>query len=291
MVLLPIKNPIDEAINGVTEYKLPRPYLGYSSLNHPCKRYLWYTFRWCYMQMIEPKGRRIFERGDLEEMRIIRDVKAGGIDVYMINKNGGREEVTGAVGELQEELIGPAGHVKGHPDGRLINLPTAEKTEHLLEIKTMNDKFFKMLDKFGVEQAFPTYWGQVNSYMGKMELRRTLFCATNKNNEDRKFIRLKFDPDVFKHLEGVAFDILTTQVPPPKIGDIHWHECRYCNAKEVCHKGHMPLPTCRSCVHGCVEDEGIWSCDSNHSGFKGTALSLERQEKGCQMYIKMAEII
>ena len=52
-----------------------RPHLGASQIGHACDRYLWYQFRWCDHD--EPDGRvlRLFDHGNVEETRLIRDLR------------------------------------------------------------------------------------------------------------------------------------------------------------------------------------------------------------------------
>lgn len=290
MVLIPKNDPIGEALDSGHTEQLPRPYLGYSGLGHPCKRYLWLSFRWCFKKKITPRLKRIFERGDLEEARVISDLKDIGCKVYMIDEYGDKRELFGHPGEKQEEILGLAHHIKGHTDGRVIGVPGAEKTEHLLEIKTMKEQKFKELLKAGksaegIKKVFPIYYGQMQSYMGKTGLKRALFIATNKNTEERVYIRVKFDEDEFKHLEGIGTDILVSLIPPKRIGDATWFECKWCDGHSVCHKDTPPLKTCRSCANGCIEEKGKWTCDLD-----GIERNHEDQEKGCYMYVAIAEI-
>lgn len=291
MVMIPVNNPIEKALDHGCEEQLPRTYLGYSGLAHQCRRYQWLGFRWCFKKKVTKRLKRIFERGDLEEARVICDLKEIGCEVYMIDKEGNKKEIFGKRDDPQEQVVGLAEHVKGHLDGRVIGLPGAEKTEHLLEIKTMKDKKFRDLVKAGADQkaikkVFPVYYGQMMSYMGKTGLKRALFITTNKDNEERRYIRVKFDEDEFKHLEGVAVDILTSPIPPKRIGDAIYFECKWCDAHSVCHNADTPpLRTCRSCSSVCLEEKGKWTCEVD-----GKELSKEKQEKACHMYSPIVEI-
>ena len=57
---------------------------------------------------------------------------------------------------------------------RQTGLPGAEKTVHMLEVKTSSDKLFKVLQKEGVEKAKPEHFAQMQIYM-KWSLDQ--FCA------------------------------------------------------------------------------------------------------------------
>lgn len=278
MAKIPVANLVQDVMEGKIKKDLPRPYIGYSGLNAPCHRAIWYSFRWADYRYIRPQLQRIFERGDLEEARIIKDLKAAGMDCYAII-NGKKTEIFGHPDEEQEEIIGVGGHVHGHIDGRVIGVPGAEKTEHLLEIKTMKDKKFRDYIKYGLEKVHPIYWGQIHSYMGKSGLKRCLFCVTNKDNEERSFKRYKFDPEVFEEMESIALDILISEVPPQKIGDSVWYECKFCDYKEICHHGKPILQNCRTCQHVSIEDFGTWRCELTNE-----LLTKKEQFDGCKNY-------
>lgn len=281
MAKIPNFNHIQDVMEGRDIEQLPRPYIGYSGLNSPCARSIWYAFHWVDYKVISPRLSRIFERGDIEEARMVRDLKAAGMDVYTIIK-GKKVEITGNIGEEQEEIIGVGGHVHGHTDGRVLGVPGAEKTEHLLEVKTMKAKKFNDYLKFGLEKVHPVYHGQMHSYMGKTGLTRCLFSVTNKDTEERSFKRYKFDKDVFQDMESIALDILISEIPLQKIGDATWYECKFCDFKEVCHHGKPPLRNCRTCKEGIIDDFGVWRCELNNS-----ILTKAEQFAGCKYWNKL----
>ena len=103
------------AINAIEYPQKHRPYLGMSIMGHDCERYLWYTFRWCYTEILPYRKIRLFGIGHREESSIIDTLDTVGIAVY--NQQEGMEAVHG--------------HVKGHIDGKCIGVIEAPKTEHL----------------------------------------------------------------------------------------------------------------------------------------------------------------
>ena len=248
-----------------------RPYLGYSQIGHPCARFLWYSFHWAYKSEISPRVQRLFQRGHDEELIQIADLIKAGCDF------------SGS----QDEIVGIGGHVKGHIDGLVSNVPGAPKTLHLYEGKTANDKRFKEYCKIPLEpnghantrlkRWSPTYYAQVNAYMGKMKLTRCLFVVTNKNNEARKYDRIHFDKAEYELNEEKALTILTSEFPLTKLGESTWFECKYCNARSVCHFDETPERNCRTCEHACIENDGVWSCEKH-----GQELSVAIQRVGCQ---------
>ena len=282
MVSIPVnrhttKNLIEE--KGETKSK-PRPYLGMSSTNAACARSLWYGFHWVSSKIIPARIIRIFERGDWEEQRIIRDLKSIGVECFRRDSDGNKIEIFGLPEEEQEEIIGFAGHCKGHNDGRGLNIPEAPKTEHLLEFKSANDKNFKKFVKLGVEKAHPVYYGQVQRYMKGFGLTRTLFVVTNKNDEERYYERIKYDKEFASELERREQHIILSPVPLEKLSqDPTWFECKFCNNIGPCHYGESPNLNCRTCDHSDLIDGGKWVCSIDES-----EISIAKQRVGCDLH-------
>ena len=93
----------------------PRPQLGMSQLGNECSRYLWYQFRWGYIDKTSKRMIRLWDRGHREEPEIIKALNEIGIEVW---------------GD-QTEMVAGHGHIKGHCDGICIGVIEAPKTEHL----------------------------------------------------------------------------------------------------------------------------------------------------------------
>lgn len=257
-----------DAINNGHVLQEHRPYLGMSMLAHPCERYLWYTFRWCYQSFISYRMQRLFNRGHDEEEKVIQLLKDVGIHVY---------------GE-QDEAVDCFGHVKGHRDGACKNVIEAPKTDHLLEIKTMNDTYFKNIVKVGLLNAKPVYYGQCYMYMYEFNLKRTLFIAVNKNDDNIYIERLRFEDNYTlpKMLLEKAESIILSEFPPDKKYKPTWYECKYCDAKDICHFSHPVEINCRTCQQLDLMKEGLWSCN-----FHGQLRSTEEQRVACPSYEPM----
>jgi hypothetical protein len=251
--------------SGMVEQEY-RPYIGMSGIMGKCQRKIWYGFRWSYPRFVPKRTQRLFDRGDLEEARVVKDLRAAGVIV------------TDCL-EDQITLVDQTGHIGGHPDGEAINVPTAPKTPHLLEIKTMANKYYQNFKRQGLAKSDPVYWGQVHTYCGEKGLTRILFCVTNKDTEERTYMRYEYDPDVHKECMSIAMDILTSEYPPKKIGEHTWFECKMCDAKGICHKGDPIKRTCRSCQYVDIEMDGKWKC-GKHKRF----LDYEDQMLACGDY-------
>lgn len=264
----------------VVEEKFSRGYLGLSGVGDECMRKTWMSWRFVSPRRFPKRVKRIFERGDLEEARVIRDLKEIGTECFRRDENGEKVEIFGHVGEKQEELHGIAGHSKGHPDGRCIGVVEAPKTEHTLEIKTMGDKYWKQFQDNGISISHPVYHCQVQRYMDLMGTTRTLLISRNKNTEETAVERIKLDKIKVQEVVAKETHILMSELPPKAAySKTHW-KCKTCNHAPVCHEGQAPLKNCRTCKHLDVEDGGVFSCALSN----GKHLSLERQIKGCDHY-------
>ena len=270
--------------------EITRGYLGMSGIGKRCIRALWYGFHWVSIPTdMSVRMKRIFERGHLEEERVIRELTEIGIEVYaQYEPDGERIQLTGAIDEEQEEHEGFAGHAKGHPDGRLLGVIEAPKTPHLLEIKTAKASRWKVIaDARNLKKSDEEYYGQCQRLMDAMGLKRTLFIATNKDTEERYYERVYYDKQDALHYKQLEMIIVTSEKPPEKISQVpSWKDCFFCKHKPVCHKGAPINKTCRSCVHADMVDNGGWVCSKplafKHKGKGEYNLSLSEQVKGCR---------
>lgn len=269
MAKIPIKEKLKveqdiedrEILNGF------RPYLGMSGIGGPCTRALWYGFRFCAQETLTPRKDRLLKRGHREEPIINEDLEKAGMIVH----------------STQVEFVDCNGHMLGHCDGKVDNVPDAPKTTHLLEEKTANDKNFKKFMKLGLQAAHTTYYGQVQVYMKKAKLTRTLFIVVNKNDDARYYERIKLDNDYAKELITRGWDIVSSEVPLPKIGGPTWFECKWCNHYQVCHFNEEPIKTCRTCTSVDICDNGVWRCSKYD-----IELAFQQQLIACKRYLKIA---
>ncbi len=251
MAKLPI---IENDLNFIMEDGMvrqdKRDYVGYSSIGQKCVRKTWYSFRWVKTTYVNKRIQRIFDRGNLEEDRVAQDLTNKGCSVVL----------------KQSEVIGYAGHVKGHIDGVVVGVPTAEKTDHLFECKTMKASKYKEYLKVGLKIFSSAYWQQIHSYSGKLRLKRILFVACNKDTEERDYKRINYDKDQFEIGEKIASFILMSDSAPerlPNSSPTYFH-CKWCDYSDICHKGARVEKNCRTCKYWDIEDEGKFSCSKHN---------------------------
>jgi len=252
------------AMNAGTITEFPRPYLGMSQLGNPCARRLWMYFRWAAQTKYKKKSRRIFERGDIEEQRVLQYWREIGIKIE----------------DTQRTLIGCDGHLKGHTDGVLRNIPGIEDVPMVGEIKSMAHKYFVPLTKKGLKASKPEYYSQAQIYMHYEGLKHCLHHTTNKNDEDFYIEIIEYDKDHAEDLDNKARDIIFSAMPPRKISEdpTYWM-CQWCDFYGPCQLNDNFLRTCRTCQHSTPAPGGKWEC-SEHS----KELTIDEQKAACTKY-------
>jgi len=293
MVKVPIKKTTKRTLDHKKYGGRARPYLGMSGVGEPCMRKRWYGFHWTSKRKKHSaRTERIFGIGHLFEQLIIAELKRNGMKVFRVDSDGKEIELFGFKDEIQEELIGFAAHAKGHTDGRVYGVIEAPKTVHLLELKTMAQKYFLPLVKKGLKNAQPAYYAQCQRYMRGMKLKRALFIAINKNDSKIYSERINLDIGFAEDLKRKEQAIIMAYEPMPKHYIPGFYKCGYCDHNEVCHEGKTPQKNCRSCEYSDLENGGKWSCSNNRAidtMSKGMCedemeISEKRQRKGCKFY-------
>lgn len=277
-----LKSPIVAAIEAAwaADQDEERTYLGASVLGRECERQLWYGFRWAHPpEAFSGRMLRLFATGDVEEERLIADLRR--IDVDVLN-------VDGVSGQWQISFAN--GHGGGHADGVAIAIPGAEKTPHVLECKTHNDKSFKALVKDRVQKAKPVHYAQMQIYMHGLGLTRALYLAVNKNDDELYAERVHYDAAAALALVAKAERIVAAHRPPEKLHEdpdakMAW-ACRSCPALGVCHEGAFARRNCRTCLHATPVDGGAWHC-ARHD----RTLSVEDQRSGCAHHLYLPGLV
>lgn len=292
---LPAESPIVDAIYD--HYKREgdkeeaRCYLGASIIGHVCSRYLWYNFRGCTKENFPGRLYRLFETGDLEEIRMARNLRDIGCEVHTSVPASSRAN---PLKPEQFEVNAIAGHFSGHMDGCALGIPTAEKTWHVLEFKTHNRKNFAILQKKKVQISNPKHYVQMQVYMHLTGMKRALYLAKNKDTDELYAERVRYDK---KHAEAHmarAEQIIFAQEPPARITErSDWYECKFCSAHDLCwSSGAVALPvpsiTCRQCCHATPTKDGHarWICEKHERG-----LSWKDQQACCNDHLVLPGLI
>lgn len=230
-----------------------RPHLGGSQIGNPCSRALWYMFRWCDQAEFDGRMIRLFETGDLEEDRFVKELRAIGVTVWERDPDTGK----------QVRFTAHDGHFALSLDGVAEGVPDAPKKPHIVEMKTANEKSFRATKSKGVKEAKPQYWAQVQVGMHLSGIHNCLFLMKNKNDDDLYGERIKYDPAEAMQLIAKAGEVIWSDKPPEKLSnDPSFFGCKFCDYHAVCHRGRPPEVNCRTCAHATPEKggDGAWSC-------------------------------
>lgn len=231
-----------------------RSHLGASLIGKDCERALWFDFRWTGRAKHEGRVLRLFETGQLEEARLVRNLRRVGATVLEVDPETGRQIRVQAHG----------GHFGGSLDGVAINLPEAPKTWHVLEFKTHSAKSFNDLVAKRVRDSKPQHYAQMQIYMHLTGISRAMYLAVCKDTDDLYIERVAVDPVFAEALLEKARRVIFAATPPARISeDPTWFQCRFCDHAPLCHGDDTtpvaPEINCRTCLHS-TPVEGGWHC-------------------------------
>ncbi len=253
-----------------------RVHLGASLIGKSCERALWYDFRWTTTVFHPGRVLRLFETGQLEEARIVRNLRRIGATVLEVDPETGRQWRVEAHG----------GHFGGSLDAVALNLPEAPKTWHVLEFKTHASKSFVELVAKGVRQAKPQHFAQMQIYQRLTALTRAMYLAVNKDTDDLYVERVELDVDYADRLLAKAGRILFAARPLDRVSeDPAWYECRLCGHAEVCRGQAAAAVNCRTCLAS-TPIEGGWWCERQQR-----ALSEADQRAGCDHHLYLPDLV
>lgn len=246
-----------------------RSHLGASLIGRDCARALWYSFRWAVTVKHVGRMIRLFNRGHLEEARFIALFKMIGCQVWSKDEAG-----------RQFRIHDHMGHFGGSLDAVAKGIPDDLEEPFLLEFKTHNDKSFGKIVGQGCRSAKPEHYAQMQTYMKGYGLRKGLYGAVNKNDDDLHLEIILADKEAADMYSNRAREIITSVKPPPKINESpSWFVCKFCDFKNVCHNNALPATNCRTCMYSQPVEEGQWKCTRHNS-----TLTEEAQLAGCPDY-------
>jgi hypothetical protein len=253
-----------------------RPHLGASQIGKSCERALWYDFRWTTPARFPGRILRLFETGQLEEARLVKDLRRIGATVLEADPETGRQWRVEAHG----------GHFGGSLDAVALGLLEAPKTWHVLEFKTHSAKSFRELAAKGVAAAKPQHWAQMQVYMHLTGLARAMYVAVCKDTDDLHIERVRADGDAAERLLARAGRIIHAARPPARVSeDPAWFECRFCDHHALCHGDAAAAVSCRSCLHA-TPVQGGWHCARWDQ-----ALDLAIQRQGCARHLYIPDLV
>ena len=249
-----LTNPTESYHVHIEKDEKQRPYLGLSGIGDTCDRKVWYQWRHALAPKFPSRIHRLFRRGDREEYVFLWLLRGIGVEVFERDEDGKQFSVN----DIE-------GHVRGNLDGVGKFPKNFGHTEAvLLEFKTASEKKFNEFVKLGVKKANSKYFGQLQSYMGYMELTGACFMVVNKNT-DALFIEfVPFDKYAFRQLTGKAEEIVNAQEPPARLSNTpSFWECKFCDFHGICHKKEPAQKLCRTCVYASPGPDKSWVCSKD----------------------------
>ncbi len=253
-----------------------REHLGASLIGKECARALWYDFRWVTPVAWPGRMLRLFDTGQREEGRLVRDLRRTGATVLDVDPATGRQWRVEAHG----------GHFGGSLDAVAIGLLEAPRTWHVLEFKTSATKGFQELRQQGVKEARPRHHAQIQVYLHLTGIGRAMYIVVCKETDELYIERIVADPVEGKRLLAKAGRIIFAQHPPSRISDDpNSFLCRLCEHRGLCHEGEAALRTCRSCLHSTPVEAG-WHC-ARWDGHPGPA----DQRRGCGAHLYIPDLV
>jgi hypothetical protein len=277
-----------------------RSHLGASILGQECARAVWYNFHWTTRSNFPGRILRLFNRGHLEEGRIIALLLMIGCEVFQQDAEGKQYRISFA-----------EGHAGGSGDGVTLKLPDLPaETAVLDEFKTHGEtSFVELAGKLpewrkhlqdpqrnpftgkGVRAAKFEHYVQMQLYMRKMGLAVALYVAVCKNTDDLYMELVFLDTAIADQFLDRGEQLVWLPEPPKRISESpgFW-KCRFCDHKPVCHLKAAPDVNCRTCVNSTPIAGAKWYCGSQTSPCGNAPIDKDRQLVGCDQYVRHDKI-
>lgn len=239
-----------------------------------CDRAVWLAFRRTSIpEQIAWRKRRIFERGNIEEERLLDLLSLIGCEVT----------------EQQARVRGAGGHLRGKIDGQALGLPDAPVTEHVVECKSSKASDFKIMVRDKVKKANPKHYATIQFYLYKRGLTRCLYMMSCKDSEDLHLERVELDVEFAMRAEARIERIIAMDEPPGRLctkrDDFRG---MFCRQAAVCW-GEAPARVhCRTCLHATplMDGNAGWDCAR-----WSKPLSLAEQDEGCPAHLYVPQLV
>lgn len=255
-----------------------RDHLGCSILGHGCDRNVWLHWRWAKKPDFDGRMLRLFDTGKREEVRLIEELRAIGVELYDTDPEQPGEQI---------RVKACKGHLGGSVDGIGKGFPEAPKSWAVLECKTHNVRSFTELKSKGVVDAKPQHYVQMMMYMGLLQIDRALYLAVGKDTDELYSEWVHFDQVDFDVLMRRAQAIIDATEPPQRVSEdpAHW-VCKMCTFHALCHGGRVAEMSCRTCCHASPVENGAWHCAQHYK-----AIDSQAQRAGCEAHLLIPALV
>jgi hypothetical protein len=206
------------------EREARRTYLGASSIGSECLRKIQYD--WRFDSVFPARTKRIFARGHLfEEISVKALAQAG----FRMERHTPATAFEAADGQF-----------KGHADGILVAGPPVILFPALWEHKALGDAGWKKIEKYGLKQAYPVYYDQVQIYMAYLGLdaNPAVFSAVNANTCEMLHLLVPYDAAAAQASSDRAVKVIKATQAGELLERVakapdDWR-CKMCSHKERC---------------------------------------------------------
>lgn len=262
---------LEDAYRGVEDPF--RSHMGASGMGEECGRAIWYGFRWATKPKFDGRRLRLFNRGHIEEGRIIASLMMIGCDFFQLDENG-----------KQFRISGSSGHYGGSGDGFVRGLPDLPPELVVgAEFKTHNDKNYQDVKAKGVRESKFPHYVQMQQYMRKFVVPMCLYVAVNKNDDELYMELVTLDSALADQFIERADKIIWMHDVPDKMPNASagWFKCKWCDHRPVCHLNVAPDLNCRTCAYSEPRAGGdaVWWCRKYDAQIPKAV-----QLKGCGAY-------
>jgi len=284
----PTLDAIDRAIEAVENAKPSRTYLGMSSIGRPCRRELWYAFRWAAPITFPAAAHKRFQDGHHgEDVQAQRLRLVDGITLHTIDPRTGQQFGFSDVG----------GHFRGHMDGAILGLLQAPKTYHVWEHKQVGDdkqaKLAKAKQDLGEKAALQSwdevYYAQGVLYMHYSGMDRHYLTCASAGGRHTISVRTEAAPQVARGLIEKARTIITAPEPLERLSERpDWYQCKRCHYHGLCHEQRVAAISCRTCAHAtpALDGDGRWVCERYQC-----SITTEQQRMACHDHLFIPALV
>ncbi len=258
---------------GERASKKEMPKMRISGIGSNCTRKMWYNYRMAKREKFDGRIIRLFNRGHMEEARIIAMLETVGAEVIFQD------------GE-NKDLSFKSGDFAGTCDGKATKVPGYEESTVMLEYKTMNKNQYSKYMKEGLALFSDQYHVQVHFYLTAMKLDLCLFIAVCKDDDKFNIEVIRRQPEIVEQYYERALKVMSSSVPPERLNDSPlWWECKWCGFHSICHGDDIMNKNCRTCKFAERKENGDWHCQ--HRDNSWDYLSEEQQYEGCQHHLEI----
>lgn len=201
-----------------------------STAGFPCERHLWYSVNDPLDGERDERSQRIFDVGTCLEPLVVDWLRQDG---WTVEYNAGSQE---APYEVKIELAD--GILAGHPD---CIISRGDVQNVLVDIKTMNDRSFRIWRREGSVKSKPQYVDQLHIYaLGCKEdgrkIERLGIVGVNKNNSEMYIDLFEYDESRIASILERTERVLKAEVEPEQDSPRESWCCGYCEYAELCDK-------------------------------------------------------